>query len=209
MRSVPFLLSVLALTALPSLESLAQADEPLPTAPEESTAAASASARTSHWYGWQPLMTDAGSIALLIAGARVGGAGGETLAILGAGSFVFASPMIHLGHEHPDKALGSLALRLLVPAGALFTGLLVGLVAGDASGANDQRGGNVAGPVFGAAIGGFTGTVLTVVIDAAAIASEPVRPAPSAEPPAEAHATIEPRVGAVRGGATLGIGGTF
>jgi hypothetical protein len=210
MRSVPFLLSLLALSALPSLASTARADEPTPAAPSaaEAPVADGVPAREPalKWYGWQSLSTDGGSLALLIAGASVGKSGGEVMDILGATAFVFGSPLIHLGHEHPGKALGSFALRAVAPVGTMFTGaLLGGLVT---SGHSSEREDNLSGIGYGALIGGISGTVLTILIDDLVIAREKAQEPPP-PPPEEAHVTIEPRIGTVRGGATLGIGGTF
>ena len=152
-------------------------------------------------------MADLGSVAMLIAGGQVQGPGGETLALLGGTGFVLASPLIHLGHEHPDKALGALALRLLVPAGAFFTGALTGVLLTSGQTNNGEGfGPQFDGMVTGAVLGGLSGTILAVCLDDFVLAREPVRPVAS---PAQAHATVEPRVAGVRGGATFGIGGTF
>jgi hypothetical protein len=206
MRCAPFLVSLLALTALPSLESIARADDPLAVDPAAAEPASSGSAPPTRWYGWQSLMADAGSIALLIAGGAVQKSGGETLALLGGCGFVFGSPLIHLAHEHPSKALGSLALRVLVPAATTFTGALTGALVGSARGSSEDHGME---PIFdaliGGMVGGVSGTVLTLILDDAVLAREPGRPPPAVE----VQGSIEPRVVGVRGGATFGVGGTF
>jgi hypothetical protein len=120
-----------------------------------------------HWYGEQTLLVDGASLALGI--AMVGaGADGEGAAVL-VGGYLFGAPLVHLSHDHPGKAFGSLGLRLGLPlAGAALSCL---------GGGCDYRGEDTGAAVGGAILvvgGAVLGAAVAITIDSALIANEDV-----------------------------------
>ena len=150
------------------------------------------------WYGWQTLLTDAGSLLLIVAAAESDDSGGYALA--GAAGYLAGGPIVHAAHGHAGKAWGSLGLR----AGAPLGGALVGLAIGSASA------GDCAGDLCGlealafGAVGFIIGTGAAIVIDAAVIANEDVK----VERP-RAKFTVAPSVAVTSKGAFTGLSGTF
>jgi len=64
------------------------------------------------WYGWQTIVADGLSLAVLVGGA----AGDAGLFIgVGYGGFVLSAPIAHIVHKNPGRAVGDLGLRLVVP----------------------------------------------------------------------------------------------
>jgi hypothetical protein len=198
-----------ALLALPlALPSTSRAAES--TEPATEVSSAPAAEAPQRWYGWQPLMVDVGSIATMVGGGFVRGAGTGPIEILGGAGCLLGAPLIHLGHEHPGKAGTSLALRTLVPAAGALLGVLIAWAAfpngtetgsGDSVGIVDKSVYQAAGGFLGFGAGAIVGMVVDDVVVAREKAPPPVHP--------DSHPTIEPRVAGVRGGATFGIGGTF
>lgn len=199
----------LPIAALLALPSTALAAEPTGPTAEVSSAQMAAEA-PQRWYGWQPLMVDLGSIATMVGGGFVRGAGTAPIEIVGGGGYLLGAPLIHLAHDHPGSAGTSLALRTLLPGAAALIGVLIAWAAfpngtqtqsGDSHGAVDKSVYQAAGGFIGFGAGAIAG----MVVDDAIVAKEK---APPPVPP-DSHPTIEPRVAGVRGGATFGIGGTF
>ena len=86
--------------AQPGLAPLEETDEP-------------STRRKVDYYGWQIFLTDAASVA---AGFAAGGDDlNRGLAVFGSG-YVLGGPIVHLSHGNPGHALGSLALRVGLPA---------------------------------------------------------------------------------------------
>jgi hypothetical protein len=199
---------LLSLASLSLSPSVAQADEPSasPSPPLSEPAPAGAPV-DRRWYGWQPLMVDAGSIATMIGGGFARGPASGPIEILGAAGALLGSPLIHLGHEHLGKAGASLALRVLLPTAGMFTGLLIGMAAAPQNPNGDLGTGIARADValFGGVVGAMSGGLAAIVIDDGVLAREDVRPAP----PPDSRPTFEPRISSVRGGATVGVGGTF
>ncbi len=155
-------------------------------------------------------MVDLGSIATMVGGGFVHGAGTAPIEIVGGAGCLLGAPLIHLAHDNPEKAGTSLALRTLVPVVAAVFGVLIAWAAFP-NGTQTQSGDTVSAvdkSVYQAA-GGFigfgAGAIAGMVIDDVLVAKEEVPP----PVPPDSHPTIEPRVAGVRGGATFGIGGTF
>ena len=63
-------------------------------------------------YGWQIGLVDGASILLFLSGA---GSDNESTGMLGIGGYLLGGPMVHSGHGHHGRALGSLALRVGLP----------------------------------------------------------------------------------------------
>jgi hypothetical protein len=158
------------------------------------------------WYGWQPVLVDLASVATALAGTAAGGQTQEGATIVAASVFTLGSPIIHLAHGHARRAAGSLALRLLLPAIGAASGAATGLLLFPSN--NGSRGdvGEIGG-FLGGLVGGVSGIVCAAVVDDVMLAEDKVLREPL--PPPDAHPTLEPRVGVVSGGMTLGLGGAF
>jgi hypothetical protein len=138
-------------------ETLESGTAPLPTREE-----AARDARRTHWYGWQTLLVDAGSVVLLFVGAAQAG-------IVG---YIAGPPVVHAVHGQAGAAVGSGLLRLTLPVALAMVGLEL------ASQVNS--GGNTLGNAFFGFFGGaFVGVVAASTIDASLLAWEPQRAAPT------------------------------
>ncbi len=166
-------------------------------------------ARTQ-WYGLQTLLVDGASLALAIGAVdTVGEDTSGKLLLASASGYALGAPFVHLLHGRPDVALADVALRVGAP---IVLGV-VGYGLGYAAGHDDPGCGGflcetrtldgVGGAILGAA-GGF---LAAAAVDAAVLGRE--RVAPAADPPDTAMRWT-PRVGvSPRGGATVGVGGSF
>jgi hypothetical protein len=198
-------LLVAALLTIPATVHAADRADP---ATEGTTPPAAAAA--PRWYGWQPLIVDASSIAMMVGGGFVGGSGTMPLEFLGGTGYLLGAPIIHDAHGQFGRAGTSLALRVLLPAASTIVGVLVAWAAfpnGTHSGGGDSYS-SVDKSVYQAA-GGFIGfglgALTAVFVDDLSLAKERV-PTPLLP---DSRPTIGPRLGATRGGATFGVGGTF
>jgi hypothetical protein len=169
--------------ALPATKSA----PPLPAPVEPAATPAPA------WYGTETLLVDAAALGLLIVGASVGGATRDTkvseaFALAGLGTYVLGGPIVHLAHDRPYAALGSLGLRVGAPVVAGFVGMAI------------EQSSCSPGTWFcglaGLLLGGTVGVIGAVAIDSAAIAWAP-----------RTQLTVVPMVGGGRLGVNLG--GTF
>jgi hypothetical protein len=154
-----------------------------------------------HWYGWQTLLVDAGSLVLFFSGVASGS--GAVTAFSGV-SYVVGPPVVHIAHGRGGIAIGSALLRL----GAPFVFGLVGLEIGNASAPPSGNTVSVA-PLVDGALGLVAGVLAAVAVDDAVFAWEPGKaPAPAA------GVTLVPRLtltgDAEHGHAGwMGVGGTF
>jgi hypothetical protein len=124
----------------------------------------------TRWYGWQTLSVDGASLAVLIGGAS---ADAGAIAGIGALGAVAGAPVVHVIHDRPGAAVGSLGLRLALP----IIGAAVG--AGAANCSKDHEMFCGLGEV---AVGFMIGATAAVVIDASVLAHETVvdeEPVPS------------------------------
>jgi hypothetical protein len=159
-------LSILALSLLLTRAAYAVEDEPAPGC--------------RSWYGWQSLLGDSVSVALVLAG-------GESRATtVGEIGYLAGGPVIHALHRHPREALASVALRGLLP----FAGAALGSDA------------HCDALSCGVATGFVLGALTAMVIDDCILAWDDA-PAPA---PATAPALgITP----LRGGGALSLAGAF
>jgi hypothetical protein len=75
------------------------------------------------WYGWQIILTDGAALASLAAFSDGNGWADLALALyLGGG------PVVHLAHQNPAQAGGSLGLRVLAPLGGALMGFLLSTI---------------------------------------------------------------------------------
>lgn len=156
----------------------------------------------SRWYGWQTLGADISGWVMLV------GAGSSQSTGLGyasLGTLALGAPIIHAAHENWGAAAGSLAIRTL---GTVTAALVTAALTPNNPNTNSWN----LDPLFNGVIAGGVVLLGAAVLDAAVFAYEP---RPSAErakdsvPRDAAKITVTPNVGMVRGGATVGVGGTL
>jgi len=71
---------------------------------ERSSSIEGASVRThKHWYGWQTLLVDLGSVLTIPLGG------------VGLAGYALGAPIVHLAHGQVGRGVGSLGLRLALP----------------------------------------------------------------------------------------------
>ena len=180
----------------------------VPQMPETADAPPAPDVRRTSWYGWQTMLADAGVIALWSAAYAVDDAkygssspqsydrGTNLLVASGVAVYFLGGPTIHWAHGHGSKGLASLGLRVGLPLGGLIAGALLGTVA---CGSSDSD--FVPCPAVMGALGFLGGAIAAPVVDAAAVAREPVtRPADS-----QLQAAFVPS----GGGGTFVLGGRF
>jgi hypothetical protein len=173
-----------------SLPSLAADVVTVSAAPAPPAVAEPAS---SHWYGWQTLLADAGSVVLIPA------AGAGLIA------YPLAAPIIHAAHGRWAIAGLDAGLRITLP---LLSGWLAFQAAyqpctGDCSNVWFPKG-TVEGLAAGAIAAGVVSIVDATVLSWERRAPEPV---PAAKPQSGPQWT--PTAMALRGGALAGINGRF
>ncbi|HTR53268.1 MAG TPA: hypothetical protein VMJ10_21380 [Kofleriaceae bacterium] len=158
----------------------AHADPPSLTEP---VAAPVASGATES-YALQTLAMDGASLALIAAGSKSGALVGIGIAMYFAGA-----PAVHIHHDQIGHAGRSLLLRVGLP--------VLGAIVGHAITANETEGdGDIAGP----ALGVVCGAAAASLIDAAALARQPI----------ESASRWTPTIGTTRqGGFTAGIAARF
>jgi len=190
MRTIATAATLALLLGLSSPASATESSTALQPPQAEEIPAAKEPPTDTRWYGYQTLLADAASTALLIGAAK---SETPTLAALGLGTYLIAGPVIHLANGRPKAAGTSLALRLSLP--------LAGAALGVGLGAATVGTGGWAGLVvlFVGAIGGIAGAGVASIIDATTLAREKV--------PRNSGFTMG--VVPTRGGLTVGAAGTF
>jgi hypothetical protein len=78
--------------------------------------------RPHPWYGWKTLFVDCVSLAALLGGAV---AESPPVIVAGWSGYLVVSPLIHFAHGEPLNGLGSIGLRLGVPAAGGLIGAIV------------------------------------------------------------------------------------
>lgn len=68
---------------------------------------------TRSWYGWQPMLSDAAALALLVGGASSNDGGG--LVLSGAATYVLGAPILHAVHGNADTGALDAVARLALP----------------------------------------------------------------------------------------------
>jgi hypothetical protein len=168
------------------------------------------------WYGWQTLTADGISFAMIFAGTA---AKSGALVGLGVGSFLLATPIVHMAHGNVGPGFGSVAMRLLVPIIGAGIGGLVGLIAGGSQGRGvDQIGNGASGGAYGLVIGFYIGVAGCIAIDAAGLAWTKERVEGPAPPSSALNNnknkqkqwfTLSPGVNIQKDQAALGFSGRF
>ena len=206
-RSSLGLTAALTLVLLGGSAHDAFADEsPPPPVPLRYTPSTSARSTVSEWYGWQTLTVDGASLATTFSGAVT-----PALAVVGLGGLVLGAPIVHLAHERPVAALGSLGLRTLLPLAGMATGYLA------AGSCTEQRQpGDILGPCFlhgvgEAAVGGVIALGLGIALDTTLLARETreVEPATTGSATTLRVQSVAPSFDPATRTASVGVGGTF
>lgn len=187
-RPIAFALSLTLLTALSSTAAAGTetpADTPAPAV----------------WYGYKLLLADALSIGVIAAGASTGA--GAALAAPGIGGAFLAAPIVHLTEGQRGRALGSLALRLLVPLG-------VGVIAAETQERRSSEC-NCMGGVFAFAGGMVLGLGAAMLLDAALLGWRPVGDVERAKTARARSSSLAlvPAFGVGPAGASVGVAGRF
>ena len=174
---------------------------PLAPEPEPAPMTAPMTADHTEAYRAQTLGADAAAVGLVLLAAATDGSGrhSNTTSVLelAAATYVIGGPLIHLLHDRPGRAAGSLALRVGAPFVLALLGGYLATAGQNCSGydACDSDSANIAG----AMLGGLVGAITASVIDAAVFAKGD--PSPLAP-----HLTAT----AVRGGGmTFGVAASF
>ncbi|MEP7052274.1 MAG: hypothetical protein ABJB12_18050 [Pseudomonadota bacterium] len=134
--------------------------------PTQPTAAPFVQPWTERWYGWQVLIADASSFGLVtlgVAGTNQSYGQSNTarsLVLVGSGGYFLAAPIIHLSHHRVGAAVGSLAMRVVLP---VFAGA-VGASAQTCPRPGAEDWGNCG--LEGAVEGVIVGAILASVVDA-------------------------------------------
>lgn len=130
-----------------------------------STPAAAEDAGARDWYGWQTLAADVPPLVWTPAALASPREGAPFVAV-GGSVFVLSGPALHGLAARPGAAVGSLALRVLIPAaGATVGALVIGLREGE--------GWQSPALVTAVDVGGLVGAVVAAVIDAALVGYRP------------------------------------
>jgi hypothetical protein len=157
--------------------------------------------RCRRWYGWQTLSTDG---AALVTFALIGPTNTPGLGLLGLAFYGLGGPVVHALHGNFGAAVGSLALRDVVPPLLFLTGFAL-FHRSDAQSSGEI---NVSG--FGEGLIFFGAGALTAVVLDAAVSSFERAPSPArAKDPPDTASRWWPSVQPVRSGAMGGIGGVF
>ncbi len=130
----------------------------LPVVPAAYAKAPAAPDGPRHWYGWQTLLVDAGSLVLM----PFGGAGLVTYAV--------GPPFVHAAHGRGGPALASVLMRVGLPLVLGAAGLGLGAAATPSNASNN---GVETAPFVGALAGLVLGMFGAMAIDDAVIAREP------------------------------------
>ena len=153
-----------------------------------------------HWYGWQTLLVDAGSLVLM------------PLAGVGIVTYAVGPSIVHAAHGRAGAALGSILLRVSMPLVLAVVGVGIG---GAATPSNQNYNGVAPAPILGGLTGLVLGVLGAMAIDGAVFAWEPVKPSPAAAGSrASSSVIVAPKISltgdAEHGHAGwMGIGGTF
>jgi len=161
------------MTPAPAPEVSPQA---IPAPPEDLPPAIPSPEAKTSWYGWQTLLVDGGSVALLGTDAALISAAGRdpTLnagtvillfgpGVLGSLGYLLGGPTVHWAHGHIGTGFASLGIRVAGPLAGLGVGAMIPGIAGKD---------NLAGALIGTACG----AVAAMVVDAALLAREPAPP---------------------------------
>jgi hypothetical protein len=168
---------------------------------DEGRAESAPAAWQSHWYGGRLLLADGASVALMAAGGQT-----ESLPLLGLGLAAWAvtSPILHAQHAGVPRAVGSLALRVGLPA----LGFLLAKSATDGCWRDPSASDTC--DIGAETVGVLLGAIAAEILDVALLAHDEHAVAPP-PPPAAA-----PDVGSVQlvlaprdGGAFMGVAGRF
>ena len=166
------------------------------------------------WYGYQTLIADGASLALMVAG---GASGSGKVAGVGVTTYIFAPPIVHWAHGNVGWGFASMGLRLTAPP---LLGV-IGVIVGGGFGADKTRSSTDAVDIAtGAAVGGAIGFLLgyagVIALDSAVFGYEKRgrHRDPDEDDAAAAKTTTstfawQPTVDIKKTGTTIGVAATF
>jgi hypothetical protein len=195
MRSPPFVAMLLVILSIPSVAFAQDPPERIPlvpvaSAPAEADEATSPADRV--YYRWQSFGVDLAALGMF---ALAGKYNSDPIGYAGLGTYALGTPILHLAHGHPGRALGSAALRIVAP---VAVGTVVYYAQGSCSPSVDDCDlGHGIFAVYGAVLTG----VLVAVLDDAAFSYDEV--ARASGPIWNLSAAPTP------GGFNVGVSGTF
>jgi hypothetical protein len=143
------------------------------------------------WYGWETLLIDAASISMLVVAAE---SDEGPVAVIGLGIYALGGPAIHFGHGEALNGIGSLGLRLGLPA---IGGLIGAQVAQVSEGCRGYE------CFEGAGYGILLGMGAAVVLDAALLGYR------RSDDVSVTSRRVVPTLSLAGGRSTLGLAGTF
>ncbi len=153
--------------------------------------------RVRTWYGWQILISDAVSAALVLGSAEAGIQEASDVATV---AFVLGGPVIHVLHGKTRTGLYSLGLKIGLPVG----GALIGAAVGSARCRREEDAAFLCG-LGDVAVGLLVGYAVAEVIDVFILA----RKYHTRYPSQDESRVIVPVLRAQHGGASLGLAGRF
>jgi hypothetical protein len=147
------------------------------------------------WYGTPMLVADATALAAFGVAPHLEGTNAPTaLVVSGLAAYVVVSPVVHLLHDHGDRALGSLALRLGLP----ILGAMMGIPLGGSCHTDDDSCVS-RGLYYGTLIGLGTAAIV-----------DQLMAFDRRERPARSHGlSVAPTLAIGGGGGSLGLAGAF
>lgn len=167
--------------------------------PEATAAPAPAAARPeasqpareeTRWYGWQTLIADGVSIAILFPVPPAGLAG-----------YALGGPIIHAAHGRWGVTFASLAMRVLTPP--------LGAIIGAGLDTKSCNNGDFICIPTGLVVGLFIGAGVAIAVDAAFLSNETVKEEPAAPKKSARRPFVVPVLAPRPGGADVGVVGRF
>ncbi len=160
--------------------------------------------RAEQWYGWQTLISDGASAAMVMATFAVDGKPEVTFWTLGITTYALAPPIVHIAHGRPLTAVGDLGLRLAAP----FLGLFIGAQIDKGTPPKCNAMAECRQSYDAMVAGGILAGAAIAALDAAILAREPLERAPHAED-APTALRVWPSIALTSHGGSAQVSGIF
>jgi hypothetical protein len=204
-RIAPTLLAAVVVAVSTAAAAVAHADPISSEPPPERLVTSATTGASPEWYGWQPLLVDGlalGTLPLELGSSSFARTPSATYLFVGSVStYALGAPIVHAAHHHYRRA----ALDLLLRAGAVSVGGLIGGAAGGSPSCDGTRVDCLTGSPNGVMVGAVIGAVAASTIDASFLSWEAKpqegRPVPSW--------TLAPTAAVTPGGGSIGVSGAF
>lgn len=152
------------------------------------------------------LASDGAALALVVGGLAMHNEASAIVALTGVGTYALAAPMVHVAHEQPMRALGSLGMRIGFPVAGAALG--VGIVAA-ACDPSESGWGCLAAAAGLGGVGFFTGVLTAMVVDDAVLGKVPLKQSPGRARRDAARVGVAPFLDPKGRGAGVTVAGTF